>query len=127
MVLYCLVKKRLSNSGIVYLAVAMAPVANQVDYHITAIGVPVFQRHPPHPQHRVYVFSIHMKYWHCLPPRKLRGKSRRVEFVVRCCETQQVVDNNVHRPANGVAFEIGVVEGLCGDSLSGESGVSVHQ
>src|SRR5438270_10341006 len=48
-------------------------------------------------------------------------------FVVQSSEAQQVVGDNMHCAANGIAFQIGHIESLGYDSLSGERGVTMNE
>ena len=42
-------------------------------------------------------------------------------------ESDEVVDDYVDRSAHGVAGEVGIIDGLRGDTLSGKCGVAVHE
>jgi hypothetical protein len=60
-------------------------------------------------------------------PRQLRREARGVLFARIGGESDQVVDDDVDGAANGVAGEVGVIHGLGGDALSGESGIAVDE
>ena len=53
-----LVHQRLGNGGIVYLAVAVTAIADQVDDYVAAEGVAVFEGHAAYAYYRIHIFTI---------------------------------------------------------------------
>jgi hypothetical protein len=127
MLLDRLVQQRLGDGGIVHFAVAVAPVADQVDDHVGAELVAILGGDAGDAHHGIDVFTIDVKDGNRLPPRQLRGETRGVLFAGIGGEPDQVVDDHVDGSADGVAGEVGIIQRLRGDALPGERGVAVHQ
>ena len=53
-----LIHQWLGNGGIVYLAVAVPAVADQVDDYVAAKGVPIFKGHAAYAYYRIHIFTI---------------------------------------------------------------------
>ena len=67
-----LVQQRLRHRWIIYFAVSMTPVANQVDHHVTRECVAIIQRDAADPHHCVYIFCIDVENRYVLSARGLR-------------------------------------------------------
>src|SRR6266849_4587045 len=62
-----------------------------------------------------------------LAARDAGGEAGGVLFEITRRESQEVVDDNVNRSADGVGGKVGVVHGFGEDALSGKGGVAVDQ
>ena len=58
-----LIEQGLGDGGIVHFTMAVAAIANQINHHVTAKTVTVFNRHPAHAQNGFRIFRIHMEDW----------------------------------------------------------------
>ena len=72
MLLDRLVHQRLGYRGIVYLAMSMTPIPDQIDDYVGAEFVAVLGCDARDAQHRVHIFTIHMKDRNGLSPGQLR-------------------------------------------------------
>jgi hypothetical protein len=104
----------------------VAPIADHVYDHVRMERVTVFEGDAPHANHSVHIFAIHVKNWNGLAPGKLRGETRGMRFEWYGGEADLIVGDDVHGSTNGVAGQIGIVQSLGDDTLSGESGIAVY-
>ena len=107
MVLDRSIQQRLSDGRIIDLAVTVAAIADQIHDYVALEGVAVFERHAADANHRVHIFGVDVKDRNRLAARQLRGKTRRMLLVVQRGESEQVVGDDVHRAAHGIALEVG--------------------
>ena len=73
-----LIHQRLGNGGIVYLAVAVTAISDQVHNYVTAKGVAIFEGYATHAHYRIHIFTIDVEDRNGLAPRDLCGKARRM-------------------------------------------------
>jgi hypothetical protein len=67
-----LIEQRLRDGGIVHFTMPVAAIADQVNHHVTAKTVTVFNRHFAYPQNRFRVFRIHVEDWNGLALGQIR-------------------------------------------------------
>ena len=67
-----------------------------------------------------------MKDGDVLAPRHLSGKAGGVQFPAKCGESDQVVNDDMHRAADAVAGKISIVQRLRKDSLPSEGAIAVY-
>ena len=121
------VEQRLSDGGVVDFAVAVAAVADQVDDNVGAEPVAVFGGDAGDADYGVYIFAIDVEDGNRLAARDAGGEARGVLFDIAGGESEQIVDDDMNRAADGIAGKVGVIHGFGEDALSGESGIAVNQ
>ena len=127
MILDRLVEQRLGDGRVIDFAVPVAAIADQVDHHVALPGVAIVERQAAHADHRVHIFRIHVKDRNRLPAGQLRRKTRGVLLAVQGGEAKQIVGDDVHRAAHGVALQVGQIQGLGHDALPREGRIAVDQ
>src|SRR5262249_47849169 len=127
MVLDGFVKERLSNRGVIYFAVPVATIADQIDDNVGAKAIAILDSKSPDAHHGIDIFRIHMEDWDRLPTRDLRRESRGISFLRHRGEANKVVGDDVNRSADGVTSEIGKVQRLSNYALASKSRISVNQ
>ncbi len=70
------VAQRLGDSGVVHFAVTVTPVPDQIDDHIIAKSVAIFQGNASDAHHGIDIFRVDVEDRDRLPPGKLCRKSR---------------------------------------------------
>src|SRR5271170_2683571 len=126
MVLDAFVKARLSDRGVVDFAVAVAAVADQVDDHVGIEFCAIFRGDAPNAHNRVRIFRIDMEDGYALAVSDAGGETGGVLLNGARSEADQIVDDDVDRATNRVSGEVGEVQRLRPDALSGEGGITVH-
>ena len=121
-----LVEHRLGDRRVVDLAVAVAPVADEVDHHVGAELVAVVDGDLGHPHDLLRVLAVDVEDRHRQPLGDVRRVAPGPERLGLGGEADQVVDHDVDGAAHGVAVQVGEVQGLGEDALAGEGGVAVH-
>src|SRR5260370_2773079 len=119
------IKLRLGDGRVIHFAVAVTPVADQIDDYVVGEGVPIVQGHAADSYHRVNVSCIDMKTRNILAARKLRRKTRRVQFGRNRGESDQTIEDHIHRSADAVTGNFGVVKRLGKDALAGKGSVTM--
>ncbi len=127
MLLDLLVEQRLRDGGIVDFAVAVAPVADEIDDNIGAELVAIVHGHAGHANDGVDIFGVDVEDRDRLAARDARGEARRVLLGVARGESEKIVDDDVDGAADGVSRQVGIVHGLGEDALTGERCVSMNQ
>ncbi len=118
---------RLGVAGLVPLVVAQPAVAHQVDDHVLVERLAEGQGDPRHPQHGFGVVAVDMEDRRLHPLGDIRGVEAGTGIDGGGGEPDLVVDHDVDGPAGRVAAELGEVEGLGDDALTGEGGVSMEE
>src|SRR5882672_4917294 len=127
MVLDELIKTGLGDGGIINFTVAVAAEADEVDDDVAVELVAILGRDAGHADDCVYIFGVDVEYRHRLAFGQVGGEARRMFIAGRGGKSDQVVDDDVNRSAYGISFEVGEVEGLGKNALSGEGSVAVNQ
>ncbi|CAB4880241.1 unannotated protein [freshwater metagenome] len=122
-----LVHLRLRVRRVVALVVAVTAVADEVDDNVLVECLAVLEREPGDTEARLGVVGVHVE------DRGLNGLShvgavrRRARVLRRRGETDLVVDDDVHRPADAVAGDIAHRETLGDDALTCEGCITVDE
>ena len=112
---------------IVAFVMAMAAIAEHVDYHILVKLLPVIERDLRHADGGFRIVAVHMEN-RCLHAARHVGRiRRRTGFVGQRGEPDLVVDNQMHGAARAIAIKLREVERLGNDALPGERRVTVDQ
>ncbi len=127
MVLDLAIQDGLRDGGIVHLRVAVTAEANQIHNGIGSELVTEFQRHAASAYHRVRIFAIHMEDRNRKPLGEIRREAAGIGIAWIRGEAEQIVDDDVDGSADGIAAQVGEVQGLRGNPLSREGGVAMHQ
>jgi hypothetical protein len=122
-----LIQKGLRRGGIVHLAVAEAPVADEVDDDVAPEGVPVLKRDACGAGHRNRVLAVDVEDRHREPERGVGGVSGGVKMNGLGGEPDQVVHDHVNRSPDGESWKCRQVQGLPGDPLPGERRIPVQR
>ena len=117
----------LGDGGVVDLGVAVAAVADQVDHHVRAELVAVFQRQPADAHHRLGIFGVDVEDWNGQALGEVAGKASAGVVAGIGGEAEQVVDDDVDGAADIVGLQVAHVERLGPDALPGKGGVAVHE
>src|ERR1700737_1693696 len=100
MVLDAFINPWLLNRGVIYLAVAVAPVTDDVHDYIAAEFSAVLRRELAYAHHRVRVFGIDVENRHGLSLREIRREARGMFLHWPRGEPDQVIHDNVNCPAH---------------------------
>ncbi len=119
------IKKRLGDSGIVDLAMAVAAVPDEIDDYVGAEFVAVLGGEAGDADDGIDVFAVDVKDGNGLAARDAGGEARGMFFGIAGGKAEKIVNDDVNGAADGVSGEVGVVHGLGEDALSGERGVAV--
>ena len=98
-----LVEQRLRDGWIVYFAMAMAAIANEINDDVGTELVAIFSREARDADNCVNVFCIDVEDGNRLPPRDAGGESRRMLLGVARGKSQQIIDDDVNRAADRVS------------------------
>ncbi len=127
MVLDGFIEKRLGDGWIIDFAVAVTAITDHVHHNITAELVTIFEGHAAHAQDSIHVFGIYVKNGNILAAGNLSGETRGVQFIGRCSEADQIIDDDMDGAANRIAGQVGVIQRLREDALARESAITMHQ
>ncbi len=111
----------------VALVVPETPVADQIDHDVLVERLAEGERHPGDPDHRLGVIGIDMEDRGLYRLGDIGGVERRAGVERRGGETNLVVHHDMNGAAGVVAAELGQVERLGDDPLTGEGGVAMEQ
>ena len=81
MVLNDFVKHRLSDGGVVNLAVSVPAKSDDIHHYIAGEAIPVLDRDSRHAHQSAWVFRIHMKDRNRQPLGQIRSKRRAVQLL----------------------------------------------
>ena len=126
MILDAIVEARLRDGGVVYFAVAVTTIANQVHDDVAAELRAVFGGELAHAHDCVGILPIDVKDGNRLALGDVRSEPRGMLLLGACGESDQIVDDDVDRAAHGVRLKVSKVERLGPNTLPSESGVTVH-
>ena len=104
----------------------MTAESDEIDHHVAAKLVAILQGHASDANHGIGIFAVHVEDGNRQALGQVRREAAGVGFARVGGEADQVVDDDVHCAADGVAAQVGKVQGLGGDSLPCESRVAVH-
>ena len=90
----------LGDRGVIDLRVAVAAVADQINEHVRAELVSIFQRQPADANHRLGVFRIYVEDRNRQPLGDVAGKAPAGILAGIRSESDQVVDDDVDRAAH---------------------------
>ena len=127
MLLDAVVHQGLGEGRLVALVMAVPAIAEHVDDDVFLEGLAELRGDPGHVHHRLHVVAVHVK------DRRLNdlgdigavGAGAGVHRIGG--EADLVVDDEVDRSADAVAFQLREVEGLRHQALAGEGGIAVQQ
>src|SRR5271154_143533 len=120
------VKKRLSDGGVVDFAVAVAAIADEVDDHVGIKLGTIFGSNASNANHGIGIFGVDVEDGNALALGDIGSEASGMFLTGAGGETDEIVDDDVNRAADGVGEEIGEIEGFGKNSLPGEGGVTVH-
>ena len=121
------VEQGLGDGGVVDFAVSVTAIADHVDDDVGAELVAIFEGHACDADDGVDVFAIDVKDGNRLATGDAGREARGMHFAGAGSESDQIVDDDVNRAADGVTGKIGVVHGLRENALAGECGVAVDE
>src|SRR5258705_9560503 len=101
MILNAFVHARLRDGGIVYFAMTVAPVANDVDHHVTAKLRAIVCGQLAYAHDGVRVFAVDVKDRNILALGDIRGESRGLFLLGPRGKANQIVDDDVDCSTNG--------------------------
>src|ERR1700751_1109706 len=120
------VEARLGDGGIVHFAVSMTAIADKVNDDVAAKRGAIVCRNLADAHNGVGIFRIYVKNRNVLTLGKVCCEARGVFLHGAGCETNQIVDDDLNRTADSVGGEAGEVQRFRKNSLSGESGIAMH-
>ena len=120
------VAQRLRDRRIVHFAVAVPPVADQVDHHGRLELVAVIERHLAHAHHRVWILRVHVENRDGQALGQIGGVTRRPAVLRSGRKADQVVHDNVNRAADRKALNARHVQHFGTNALARERRISVH-
>ncbi len=121
------VQNRLRDGRVVDLRVPVAAVADEIDDHVRAKLVPVFERKPADANHCFGVFRVDVEDWNGQALGKVAGVASAGVVAGVGGKAEQVIDDDVDGAADLIARQIAHVEGLGPYTLAGKCGVAVHE
>src|SRR5579859_2838537 len=119
-------ERRLRDGGVVDLAVSVAAEANQVNHNVAGELIAILGGHIGYPNNRLRVFRVDVKNGNGQALGDVGSKARRMQFTGVGSKADQVVANNMERPADVISRQAGEVERLRQNSLAGKGGVAVE-
>ena len=122
------VHQGLGDHRLVGLVVAVAPVAHEVDHHVAAELHPVVEGEAGDERDRLRVVPVHVEDRRLHELRDIGAEAARARVEgIAVGEADEVVDDDVDRPAGRVAPRLRQVEGLGDHPLARERGVAVDE
>ena len=105
----------------------VAPVADQIDDHIFAEFRAVIAGKFNNVNHAFRVFSVHVKDRYHEHLGNVGGVSRGTGIIRQRGIANLVVDNNMNSAPGAVSFQLGHIQSLGHNTLTGKSGVTVDE
>ena len=121
------IQNRLSDGGVVDFRVTVPPEADEIDHNVGPKLVAIFQSHAAGAHHRIRIFAINVENGNRQPLGKIGGEPAGIGIAGIGSEADEIVDDDVYGSANVVAAQVGQIQRLGGDSLSGKSGIAMHE
>ena len=121
------VENGLGDGGIVDLGVAVTAVADEVDEHVRAELVAVFESETADADHGFGVFRVDVEDGDGQALGEIAGKASAGVVAGIGGEAEQVIDDDVDGSADFIGRQIAHVEGFGPDALAGKGGVAMHQ
>src|ERR1039457_2796048 len=121
------IQDRLGDGWIIHLGMAVATKANEINHHVRTEVVAILERHAADAYHRIGILAVDMEDRNWQPLGKVGGEAAGIGIARVGGEANEIVDDDMNRAADHVTPQVGEVQGLGHNTLSCESGVSVHQ
>ncbi len=121
------IQDRLGDGRIVHFGVTMTPEADEIDHHVGAELVAIFERHAAGAHHRVGILAVDVKDGNRQALGQIGREAAGIGIGRIGGKSDEVVDDDVHRSADVVAAQVGEVQRLRRDSLPRKGGVAVHE
>src|SRR5450631_1872625 len=126
MILQLRITQGLGDGGVVYFAVPMSTIPNQVNNDAGAECVAVFDCERGDAHNCFGILCVYVKDWDRKTFRDIRGEARGVRLTRLRSKADEVVDDHMNATANGKAIHSGKIHSLGPNALAGESGVAVN-
>ena len=126
MILDGVVFLRLGDGGIVHFAVAVAAIADKIDDNVAAKFCAIFSGEAADANDGVGILGVDVEHGNALALGDVGGESRGVFLNRWRGKSDEIVDDDVNRAADGVALEIGEIQCFGKNALACEGGVAVH-
>ena len=117
----------LGEAGLIAFIVSVTPIAIHVDDNVASKFLAKLEGELADKHHRQRIVAVDVEDW-CLDHlRYVGGVHRRARVLRQRGKSDLIVHHDVNGPASAITFQLRHVQGLCHDSLSGESGIAMDQ